>query len=158
MRYLLLIYGDERALDDALREECDRESTLLARPIDSAGHDLAVAPRQPTSMATSVGVRQGKRLVTDGPFAETREQLGGSFLIDARRSSCEVNRAQRTRRTIIKGTESLLSKATPNSPRIACTRDDLDTALNRTHAVGSGKRGVLLASAPPYVDSLKRRR
>jgi hypothetical protein len=81
VRYLLLIYGDERALDDALREECDREPTLLAHPIDSAGQDLAVAPRQPTSMATSVRVRQGKRLVTDGPFAETREQLGGSFLI-----------------------------------------------------------------------------
>ena len=45
---------------------------------------MAANPLHPTSMATSVRVRDGKRLVTDGPFAETREQLGGYFLIDAK--------------------------------------------------------------------------
>lgn len=83
MRYMLLIYGDERALDDAEREQCYRDSAQLARQIDSTGRFLGAAPLHPTSMATSVRVREGKRLVTDGPFAETREQLGGFFLIDA---------------------------------------------------------------------------
>jgi hypothetical protein len=81
---MLLIYGDEQALDETEREECYRESVQLAHEINSAGHYLAAAPLHPTSTATSVQVREGKRLVTDGPFAETREQLGGYFLIDAR--------------------------------------------------------------------------
>jgi len=84
VRYLLLIYGDEQALDQAEREQCYRESAELAHEINSAGQYLAAAPLHPTSAATSVRVRDGKRLVTDGPFAETREQLGGYFLIDAR--------------------------------------------------------------------------
>jgi hypothetical protein len=81
---MLLIYGDERALSDAVREECYRESTQLAHELDSAGQYLAAAPLQPTSVASSVRVREGKRLVTDGPFAETREQLGGYFLVDTK--------------------------------------------------------------------------
>ena len=83
MRYMLLIYGDENALDQAERERCYEESTELAHQLAAAGQFLATAPLQPTSTASSVQVRQGKRLVTDGPFAETREQLGGYFLIDA---------------------------------------------------------------------------
>jgi hypothetical protein len=84
VRYMLLIYGDEQALDETEREQCYRESVQLAHQINSAGQYLATAPLHPTSTATSVRVREGKRLVTDGPFAETREQLGGYFLIDAR--------------------------------------------------------------------------
>jgi hypothetical protein len=84
MKYLLLIYGDEQALDETEREQCYQESTQLAHQLKSAGQYLAAAPLHPTSTATSVRVREGKRLVTDGPFAETREQLGGYFLIDAR--------------------------------------------------------------------------
>lgn len=84
MRYMLLIYGDEQALDETEREQCYRESVGLAHEIDSAGQYLAAAPLHPTSTATSIRVREGKRFVTDGPFAETREQLGGYFLIDAR--------------------------------------------------------------------------
>jgi hypothetical protein len=83
MRYLLLIYGDEHALNETEREECYQESAQLAHEIDAAGQYLAASPLKPTSTATSVRVREGKRLVTDGPFAETREQLGGYFLIDA---------------------------------------------------------------------------
>ena len=83
MRYMLLIYGDEQALDETEREQCYRESTQLAHQLNSDGQYLAAGPLQPTSTATSVRVREGKRLVTDGPFAETREQLGGYFLIDA---------------------------------------------------------------------------
>ncbi len=81
---MLLIYLDEQALDETEREQCYEESTRLAHQINATGHYLAAAPLHPTSTATSVRVREGKRLVTDGPFAETREQLGGYFLIEAR--------------------------------------------------------------------------
>jgi hypothetical protein len=84
VKYMLLIYGDEQALDETERQECYLESVQLAHQINSAGQYLAAAPLHPTSTATSVRVREGKRLVTDGPFAETREQLGGYFLVDAR--------------------------------------------------------------------------
>jgi hypothetical protein len=83
MRYMLLIYQDEQALSENEREECYQESTQLARDLDASGKYLAAAPLHPTSTATSVRVREGKRMVTDGPFAETREQLGGYYLIDA---------------------------------------------------------------------------
>lgn len=84
MRYMLLIYQDEKALDEANREKCYEESTQLAHDLHAKGQYLAAAPLHPTSMATSVRVRDGKPLVTDGPFAETHEQLGGYYLIDAR--------------------------------------------------------------------------
>ena len=83
MKYMLLIYGDEQVLDDIDRERCYVESAELAQNLHSAGQYLAAAPLHPTSSALSVRVREGKRLVTDGPFAETREQLGGYFLIEA---------------------------------------------------------------------------
>ena len=84
MRYMLLIYLEERALDEAERAQCYRETTELAHEIASAGQFLAADPLEPTAKATSVRVRGGKRFVTDGPFAETREQLGGYFLVDTR--------------------------------------------------------------------------
>jgi hypothetical protein len=80
---MLLVYLDEQALDAKEREQCYMESTQLTHDLSSSGHYLAAAPLHPVSTATSVRVRDGKRLVTDGPFAETREQLGGYFLIDA---------------------------------------------------------------------------
>ncbi|GAB1719232.1 MAG: hypothetical protein NTAFB09_09630 [Nitrosospira sp.] len=83
MKYMLLIYGDETALNETEREACYVESTQLAYAIQSKGQYVAANPLHPTAMATSVRVREGRRLVTDGPFAETREQLGGYFLIDA---------------------------------------------------------------------------
>ncbi|HZD39513.1 MAG TPA: YciI family protein, partial [Terriglobales bacterium] len=65
------------------RQDCYAESTQLAQQLHTCGQYLAANPLHPTSMATSVRVRDGKRIVTDGPFAETREQLGGYFLIEA---------------------------------------------------------------------------
>lgn len=84
VKYMLLIYADERAWNETEREHCYQESTQLARDLNSSGQYLAANPLHSVSQATSVRVREGKRLVTDGPFAETREQLGGYFLIDAR--------------------------------------------------------------------------
>jgi hypothetical protein len=83
MKYMLMIYLDERQpMDDADRQHCYLESTQLAQDLASNGQYLGANPLQPTRTATSVRVRDGSRLVTDGPFAETREQLGGYFLID----------------------------------------------------------------------------
>jgi hypothetical protein len=83
MRYMLLIYGEENILNQAEMEQCYQESAQLAHQLHTAGQFLATAPLQSISTATSVRVREGKRFVTDGPFAETREQLGGYFLINA---------------------------------------------------------------------------
>jgi len=84
MKYMLLIYTDEQAWTDSEREHCYAESTELTHQLNASGKYLAAAPLQPVSTATSVRIRDGKRLVTDGPFAETREQLGGYFLVDAK--------------------------------------------------------------------------
>ena len=84
MRYMLLIYLEEQALDDKERAECYAESIELCRDLAAKGNFLATAPLYPTTTATSVRIREGKRLVTDGPFAETREQLGGYFLVQAK--------------------------------------------------------------------------
>lgn len=84
MKYMLLIYLDEKALSEDERQACYAESTQLARDLKASGEYLAASPLQPTSLATSVRVRNDRRLVTDGPFAETREQLGGYYLIEAR--------------------------------------------------------------------------
>jgi hypothetical protein len=85
MKYMLLIYLDEKnPLSETERQSCYAESTQLAHELQSNGKYLSANPLHPTSMATSVRVRDGRRLVTDGPFAETREQLGGYFLIDAK--------------------------------------------------------------------------
>jgi hypothetical protein len=84
VKYMLLIYGDEHALDETARQACYKESAQLVRELKARGQFLATSPLHPTATATSVRVRDGKRLVTDGPFAETKEQLGGYFLIEAK--------------------------------------------------------------------------
>ena len=84
MKYMLLIYIDEQALSETKREECYAESVQLTHQLKLRGQYLAANPLHPTSTATSVRVRDGKALITDGPFAETREQLGGYFLIDVK--------------------------------------------------------------------------
>ena len=83
MKYMLLVYLDEQALSETEREHCYVESAQLAQDLNSSGQYLDASPLHPVATATSVRVRDGKRLVTDGPFAETREQLGGYYLIEA---------------------------------------------------------------------------
>ena len=84
MKYMLLIYSDENAWTDSEREHCYADSLQLTRDLNERGQYLGASPLEPVALATSVRVRDGKRLVTDGPFAETREQLGGFFLIEAK--------------------------------------------------------------------------
>jgi hypothetical protein len=85
MQYMLLIYLDEQhPVTETERQECYVESAQLAQELHASGHYVAAAPLHPTSTATTIRTRDGKRIVTDGPFAETREQLGGYFLIEAR--------------------------------------------------------------------------
>jgi hypothetical protein len=82
MKYLLLIYMGENAMSEGEREQCYKTSTDLAHELAANGQFISANPLQPVATATSVRVREGKRLVTDGPFAETHEQLGGYYLID----------------------------------------------------------------------------
>jgi hypothetical protein len=84
MKYMLLVYLNEQAMNDTERQECYVESAQLCHDLEAKGQYLAASPLHPVAAATSVRVRNGKRLVTDGPFAETREQLGGYYLIDAK--------------------------------------------------------------------------
>jgi hypothetical protein len=84
MKYMLLIYLEENALNEAERHHCYQESTELAHELQRNGQFLATSPLQPVSMSTCVRVREGKPLVTDGPFAETREQLGGFYMVEAK--------------------------------------------------------------------------
>ena len=84
MQYMLLIYADEQMWTEPERAKCYAESTELAHELRAKGQYLGALPLQPVATATSLQVREGRRIVKDGPFAETREQLGGFFLIDAK--------------------------------------------------------------------------
>jgi len=84
MKYMLLVYLDEKVLSESEREDCYVKSANLAQDLHSNGKYLDASPLHPIATATSIRVREGKRLVTDGPFAETREQLGGYYLINAK--------------------------------------------------------------------------
>ena len=87
MRYVLLIYGDEEVwsrLTETERQQVRAEYGEFTQQIKSSGHYAGGAQLRDASSATNVRVREGKRLQTDGPFAETREQLGGYYLVDAR--------------------------------------------------------------------------
>jgi hypothetical protein len=83
MKYMLLIYTNENSWTDDEREHCYVESTELTHELNARGQYLGASPLLPVATATSVRIRDGKRLVTDGPFAETHEQLGGFFLVEA---------------------------------------------------------------------------
>jgi hypothetical protein len=87
MQYLLLIYNNERNwmdLNDTDRTALRNEYQTFTQSIAQTGHYKGGNALQPTSTATTVRVRDGKRATTDGPFAETREHLGGYYLVDAK--------------------------------------------------------------------------
>ncbi len=95
MKYMLLVYLDEQAMTEAEREHCYLESAQLAQSLNDSGHYVDASPLHPVATATSVRVRDGRRTVTDGPFAETREQLGGHYVIDASDLDEAISIAQR---------------------------------------------------------------
>jgi hypothetical protein len=87
VQYLLLIYNNERAwevMTEAERNQAFGEYFQFSSEVKASGHFRGGEALQPISTATSVRVRDGKTLVSDGPFAETREQLGGYYLIEAK--------------------------------------------------------------------------
>lgn len=87
MQYLLLIYGNEEyfgKLTEAERNGVMREYDDFTKDIAQSGHLRGGNELQPVANATTVRVRDKKRAVTDGPFAETKEQLGGYYLIEAK--------------------------------------------------------------------------
>jgi hypothetical protein len=95
MKFLFMIYHDERELEALPREELQAlvDSALdYDEEIRRSGHYIVSNALRPARTARTLRVREGKVLVTDGPFAETREQLGGFFLIEARDldEACEV--------------------------------------------------------------------
>jgi hypothetical protein len=86
VQYMLLIYDDEQVwagLSEAERGKIFEEYGAFTESIRESGNFVTGAPLQPTSAATSVRLRESEQLVTDGPFAETKEQLGGYYLIEA---------------------------------------------------------------------------
>ena len=87
MQYLLMIYEDEKiwaSLPKATAGDMMAEYGAFTQAIRKAGNFVAGDALQPVSTATTVRVRDGKVLTTDGPFAETKEQLGGYYLIEAK--------------------------------------------------------------------------
>ena len=84
MKYMLLVYMNEQAMTDSEREKCYVDSAALTRDLHAKGKFVAASPLHPVATATSVRIRDGKSLVTDGPFAETREQLGGFYIVEAK--------------------------------------------------------------------------
>lgn len=87
MKYMLLICRDEPVWDTMTvseRRQIYADMVKLSEELTERGQYVAGSPLHPSSSATSVRVRDGKRLVTDGPFAETREQLGGYMIIDVK--------------------------------------------------------------------------
>src|SRR6202171_6426137 len=87
MQYLLMIYRSEAEygkMDHAARQKLTAEYGAFTQSIIQSGNFRAGDGLQPTTTATTVRVRDGKTLTTDGPFAETREQLGGYYLVEAK--------------------------------------------------------------------------
>ena len=86
MKYLCLVYQDETLLQNKSKEETDKmnaEEWAFAEVTQDSGQLIVGHELQPTHTATTVRVRNGKTLTTAGPFAETREQIGGFYLIEA---------------------------------------------------------------------------
>ncbi len=82
MKYMLLIYGAEDSWTEDERRECMLESMAISDELQSQGKWIAASPLHSVTTATSIRVRNGQRQITDGPFAETTEQLGGYYIID----------------------------------------------------------------------------
>jgi hypothetical protein len=83
MKYMMLIYSTEGAISEEQHAACIAKSTQLCDELAGQGRFLGASPLHPVATATCVRIRNGNRMITDGPFAETTEQLGGYYLIEA---------------------------------------------------------------------------
>ena len=104
MQYLLLIYRNDAEyakLSPAERKQLSGEYGVFTQAIVQSGHFKAGDGLQPTTTATTVRVRDGKTLTTDGPFAETREQLAGYYLVEAKDLDAAIARAFTLRTEVI---------------------------------------------------------
>jgi hypothetical protein len=98
MKYLCLIYDEEKKLSSMSKTEGDAmmgEYFAFTEGIKKSGHYLGGNALQPVHTATTVRVRNGKVSTTDGPFAETQEQLGGYYLIEAKDLNDAIQVAQK---------------------------------------------------------------
>lgn len=98
MKYLCLVYHDEAKVDAMPEREYQAimsEVLAFREELSQSGHYIASSPLQPVQTATTVRVRNGKMTITDGPFAETKEQLGGFYLIEARDLNDAIRLASR---------------------------------------------------------------
>ena len=95
MKYMMLIYATEAERQQSYAENGPARATKLCHELSAEGKYLGASPLQPVASAISVRVRDGKQLVTDGPFAETREQIGGFWLIDVKNLDAAIAIAAR---------------------------------------------------------------
>jgi hypothetical protein len=98
MKYMLLCYDDEKAWDEAgpaAMNAAMQEAVALTHELDAKGQFVAAAPLHGSSTAVSVRIRDGKQQVTDGPFAETNEVLGGYYIIDVENLDQAIHIAER---------------------------------------------------------------
>jgi hypothetical protein len=133
MKYMLLIYGAEGCWTDAERTACMVESLRVCDELKARGQFLDASPLHPVATAATVRMRDGQTLVTDGPFAETTEQLGGYFVLDLPDLDAAIAVATRLP-PVTKGTVEI---------RPLFALDDLPTA-RPVEAAGAGTTPYLL--------------
>src|SRR6185369_7707476 len=119
MKYMLLIYTAENAITEEERQHCYEESTALTHELNSRGQFISASPLQPVATATTVRVREGKRLGTDGPFAETRELLGGYFMVAAIDPAVAMSIARRVSLALIGTVVGRRIGGRPKLPKVA---------------------------------------
>ncbi|MGB4067178.1 MAG: YciI family protein [Nitrospira sp.] len=98
MKYLLLVYHNENRFNEmpeGTRKDMLAESIQLCHQLDGKGQYIHASPLQPEATGTVVQVREGNATVTDGPFMETKEQLAGYFLVDAKDREEAIRIAER---------------------------------------------------------------
>jgi hypothetical protein len=123
MKYILLIHDEEQAwgkLSESERQEMMADYRQFSEQIKASGHYVSGSQLTPTSAATSVRIRNGKRVVTDGPFAETREQLGGYYLVEAKNLDEAIALAERvpSARTGTIEVRPLVEMTVPSAARV----------------------------------------
>src|SRR2546425_8015781 len=98
MKYLLMCWTEEKKLTAMSRSDCEAlmdETSAYCEALQKSGRLIVAEPLDPVPMAMTVRVRNGKVSVTDGPFAETREQIGGVFLLNTRELNEAIQRGSR---------------------------------------------------------------